>query len=234
MSTNKPLTEAQQVHLLYAKGAPLRNYAEASARSARHILQKSKIAQSLASAITLQYVHERMPITNSIEDAYHRLGMLRILTTDYFSMLADDVLLLSAYEIYAKSQLLKKRYVIHDILKPDGLRKKQRREPIHIRTIQAHFKRGETVEFGETTLAVSTLQKRAYKKITTTPSAASKGLEEVWRRRNLIHFVTIYWGSVTKALIDFVRFLDQVLPRPESATAERRRMARNSRLLAKP
>ncbi len=184
---------------------------------ARSMLKKAKIAQNIDRAKVLRTLVDQ----SSTKGSKNRSGpdewsQLFRLLSDCFEVLIDDLIVASAFELYAKRTLLSRGYCVHNISAPEALVKAQQRgaaaRPIHVRTIRAVEAKGEKVSFQKSTLKLSVLMKKAYADRLHVPANAMKGLAEVQERRNLIHFHTHYTWNVTHDLLALVEYLDEVIP----------------------
>jgi hypothetical protein len=177
----------------------------------RSMLNKATIVKNLKSAKALRKgCDEKMKAGESFEnDDFHQLFKL---LTDCFEVIVDDVILLSAFEMLIKRKLLAKSYVIHEITKPLFLKKKQKKVPIHNRTIQSLTKKGEEIKFSDNTIGIGFLTKEEYLTKTKVPDSILKGLAKVRNRRNLVHFQSPFAWSVDNELLDFVEYLNNEIP----------------------
>jgi hypothetical protein len=179
---------------------------------ARSMLDKATIVKNINSAKVLRKVcDEKIKADEHMnnEDFRH----LHMLLINCFEVIVDDVILMSAFEMLMKRKLLAKSYVIHEISKPDSLKKRQKKAPVHIRTIQSLAKKGEEIKFGENTIGVGCLVKEEYLNKTKAPNNILKGLEKVRGRRNFVHFQSAFGWSVDKELLDFVEYLHNEIPK---------------------
>ena len=199
-------------HDRYANGGVIKHEAEFLDRGARVMLSKTKIVPNLARASMLLDVFEHLP---PAEDAASQERMFNVfhLLSDCYEPVADDVLILAAFEIHAKAQLLRRGYAIHEIHTPSDLKRTQRRSPVHVRSIRALGRRGTPPVFTDKTIGISSLMAPNYFRIYRLPSvAAETALEEVRRRRNFVHFGEPYTWALDRALLNLVSHLERVIP----------------------
>ena len=93
---------------------------------ARSMLDKATIVKNINSAKVLRKVcDEKIKADEHMnnEDFRH----LHMLLINCFEVIVDDVILMSAFEMLMKRKLLAKSYVIHEISKPDSLKKRQKK-----------------------------------------------------------------------------------------------------------
>ena len=123
----------------YEQGGPLRIPRHMLFYSAAYFLSKAKIFQNLDSTITITKVLEKAQITAEEQrDLFY-------ISSNYYDFIIDDMLIASAFEHYAKSMLLVRRYIPHVIVGSGKLKKRQGNEPIHFRTYRSMLKKDPTV-----------------------------------------------------------------------------------------
>jgi hypothetical protein len=132
--------------------------------------------------------------------------------SDCYEPIVDDVLLISAFEMYAKASLLRRGFAVHEISAPKDLRDTQRSKPIHRNTLRARKRTGANVAFKEGTIGLSTLLSKEYEAKYPMPTDVKKGLGEARRRRNLVHFQTALMWAVTRDLVAFATHLNSKVP----------------------
>jgi hypothetical protein len=206
----------QLLHDMYLndKGSKFAPYAKQLDWFARSMLDKAKLTSNLERAKCLKVLLDKHMSKDS-NNAEHREEATLIfnLLSECFEVILDDLMLLSAFEMYAKGQLLRKGYLIHAIREPTSLCKKQRTKPIHIRTIRAMNNKGENIEFSEKTIGIGYLVKATYISKYPIGSTALDGLSKIRDRRNLVHFNTGMAWAVSKELLEFVECMDTVIPK---------------------
>lgn len=135
------------LHHLYKTGKGLSLNADSLSGSARIMLQKTEILGNLDKAKGLLTLYDELRISGFKGNTGESLfGVAHRALSECYAVILDDLMLLSAFEIYAKSLLIKKSYVIHEIKKPKSLATKQRKTPVHIRSIKAVISKGEEVD----------------------------------------------------------------------------------------
>ncbi len=198
---------------LYKSGGKIAPYIQMLDCSARQMLEKTNIFSSLSRAKALHHIYHSTPFgSNPSQEEIEMSFEIIHLLSECLSPLVDDVLLLSAFEIKAKTELLRKRYVVHDVLAPKEIADRQRKHPIHILTIQALQKTSNPIIFKDTTLGLATLLKPNYKKFYPMLTPAEAGLDEVRKRRNLVHFNMGVGWTITKEMLAFVDYLNGFIP----------------------
>jgi hypothetical protein len=183
-------------------------------RGARVMLDRTTIVPNLQRAKILLDV---LDVLQTGDHHDNELELQRVfdvfsLLTDCFEPIADDVLIISALEIHAKAELLRKGYVIHEIRQPSRLRKQQKEKPVHVRTVRAAIRKGEQVVFNQGTLGIGLLLIDKYLKHYPVPPTAVAALAEVRRRRNFVHFPDPYGYGVDRGLLQLVQHLHTVIP----------------------
>ena len=186
---------------------------------ARSMLDKAKITKHIDRAKVLHILVEQSFAKSGKSDADQEVNrQLFLLRSECFDVLIDDLIIASAFELYAKRTLLSRGYCVHNISTPESLtnaqqgKKGRAASPIHVKTIRASEAKGEKVSFQKNTLTMSILMKKAYVDRLKVPEDAMRGLTEVQKRRNLIHFHTGYTWTVTSDLLALVDYLDKAIP----------------------
>jgi len=122
-----------------------------------------------------------------------------------YDIVHDDLFIVAAFENYAKSVLLSKRYIVHVIRKSKQLAKRQKQEPIHINTIRSK-KELPNLWFEHYTIGVSQLLQPNYIQILGISDKAKCAIEECRGIRNNIHFggpkIIRYGTGLYEGLID--------------------------------
>ncbi|PHS20146.1 MAG: hypothetical protein COA86_02325 [Kangiella sp.] len=200
----------EHMHEQYIEGKTSKMYKSLDYFS-RSMLNKATIVKNIKKAkILYKVVNEKIKSSGTMEnDDIHQLYML---LTDCFEVIVDDVILLSAFEMLMKRKLLAKSYIIHEITEPLFLKKKQKKVPIHVRTIQSNAKNKESIKFSDNTIGIGFLMKNDYLSKTKVPDSILKGLAKVRNRRNLVHFQSPFAWSVDNELLELVQYLDKEIP----------------------
>ncbi|MPY25003.1 hypothetical protein [Shewanella sp. YLB-07] len=193
------------------------DYTKALNINARIILDHTKIISNLHQAYLLRELidEEQKQINQKHDPMRAQLLTYIMLIGDCFDAITDDLLLLSAFETHAKSELLHQGFIIHTLIKPKEIARQQQNKPVSIKTIREANQRNESVKFTkyENTLSVSKLLQPKYlEKFNLTPSEV-QGVEEVRKRRNTVHFQLGSSYRVSSDLLNFVSFLDASLPK---------------------
>jgi len=200
-------------HDHYAGGVKIAEWAKQLHRNARLMLERTAIVPNLARAHLLLDVLERLgPTSHASETQQSQVFGIFGLLTECYTPVADDVLVTAAFEIHAKAKLLNAGYIIHNIRKPAHLRKRQKDQPIHVRTVRAMMKRGNDVLFDRTTLRITTLLQESYIRHYPLSAVALIAFDEVRRRRNLVHFAEPYTWGIDRNLLELVDHLNGVVP----------------------
>ncbi len=205
------------LHDIYLnRTAGISYYAKQLDWSARSMLDKAKLTSNIERAKSLRALLDKHMIKSYNDDEHiEEAVLIHKLLSECFEVITDDLMFLSAFEMYAKGKLLRKGYLVHEVKKPSNLCKKQRKNPIHMRTIRALDKKGESIEFSEKTIGIGQLLEAGYISKYPLGSAALKGLSEVRGRRNLVHFQMGMAWTVSTDLLEFVEHLDSVIPAHE-------------------
>ncbi len=206
-------TAHELLHDRYISGpAQLAPFARILDWSALSMLNRTTIAANIDRARLLRRLIDESLATGVTDEAtFHMRVELHNMLTDLFEVITDDLLLLSAFELHAKAELLRRGYIVHE-LEAGDLSDQQKKRPLHVRTVRAALNRGEQVRFRDHTIGVSVLLRGSYRaKYPFSPSVL-RGLREVQNRRNLIHFhVGLAW-TVSEDLLAAAQFLDKAIP----------------------
>jgi hypothetical protein len=200
-------------HDHYSGSGSAASWIEYIDRGARVMLDRTTIVPNLQRAKVLRDVLDVFGTGDHLNELeQQRVFDVFSLLTGCFEPIADDVLIISALEIHAKAELLRKGYVIHEIRHPSRLRKQQKDAPVHVRTVRAAIRKGEQVVFNHGTIGISVLLLDKYLKHYPIPPNAVAALAEVRRRRNFVHFPDPYAYGVDRSLIELVQHLHNVIP----------------------
>ena len=200
-------------HDHYAGGVKVSAWAQQLHQGARLMLERTAIVSNLQRAYLLLDVMESLQHSPQVGVSQEsRVFGVFALLTDCYSYIADDLLVAAAFEIHAKAKLLKAGYVIHNIREPVHLRKLQKKQPIHVRTVRARMKQGDNVLFDRITLGIATLLEARYLSHYPLTPGALGALGEVRRRRNLVHFAEPHSWAVDRNLLELVEHLNRDIP----------------------
>lgn len=191
--------------------------------NARTMLCKTKIHKQLDEAKTLykleRHFSKNVNQSHFSDDDFFNVARLAFSCEDH---LVDPILLLSAYEMYFKSVMLRNRFVIHQIKKPETLKRKQYKTPIHVNEIRKLNKNGEHIEFSDYTIGIEQILSPSYQSICPIPSNAKIGLEIVRYNRNLVHCFFAKASSLKQEFLDLVEYLDKAI-RPHDVLNKKRK-----------
>ncbi|GGY65163.1 hypothetical protein GCM10011613_06270 [Cellvibrio zantedeschiae] len=173
--------------------------------NARKMLHKAKIATNIESALRIAKAMEK--------DAKTRSELFCVLL-DYYEHIIDDVAIMSAFELFAKSKLLRKQYIIHDLESAKDqhkIRNVQKKQPIHIKSCLA---KNYTIK--ETTLSTSVLLSPKYTVKYNLSDSCIKNLGFFNKTRNLLHMheITTYGMHLEKleAIIELKQAIENCSP----------------------
>lgn len=118
------------------------------------MLDRANIARNpeKASALQLLYNELRLAIDNPLAKWKPRFLAFRALS-ECFTVILNDLMLMSSFEIYAKGVPASKGYVVHEISSPKKIENAQKKLPVRVRTIQAAIAKGDGVTFKESTMS---------------------------------------------------------------------------------
>jgi hypothetical protein len=176
-------------------------------QNASKMLNNAKIANNIADAICLRKGLDK--IIN--EPTPELFGMANILHHKFYQHIVDDIILMSSFEMYAKACLLKKQYIVHVIEKPNKFKKEQKNFPVHLKTLLAQKAKGEVWKLSNNTIPVSLLLKDKYFEKITKRSELKGVLEELNRRRNLLHYNVASSFSLEMKMLLEIEYLKKLI-----------------------
>ncbi len=170
-------------------------------KGARMLLEKSEIVNNFR---PLSVITDAIDYLRSKEcrDSSRVLLELISLTQEYYKYIGDEVIILGAYEQYAKSLLLEKNVVVHRITSPSELAGKQNETPIIYTDIDMSK---NTIR--EETIGLATLFREQYQRVIGTDPETLKVLKEMRAIRNLIHFDDFSPIDINKQKVEIVQKL---------------------------
>jgi hypothetical protein len=209
-------TVVDSLHESYEKsGKSFKWFALGLESHARSILDYAKIASALERGRILNSLKDRLSALNKkrANDLY--IDQIVSMLNDCYRPIVDDVMLLSAFELYARARLLRDGCVVHNIVAPAVLKKKQELEPVRVNSVRSAARKGQSVSFSEVSLGIPCLLKPRYrdKYPKLMSQSVLNGFEEVSRRANVNHFYINSGLRITDDLLAAVDYLDSVLPR---------------------
>lgn len=144
------------------------------------IVENIEIAYPLAKALKKSLNSKKVDADVTLE-LMHALLRLR-------DFILDEVVIVSAFELYSKAILIKRQYIIHEIEYPRDLKTRQKKEPIRRNTYRAYSRRGETPKISRNTLSASQLLKQSYAEKIPLSAGAMTAIRSFNAARNLVHF----------------------------------------------
>jgi len=187
-------------------------YADDLAYYARRMLNNADLVNTLDRALTLYRLHKKqIKAIPTNEDRDEMIEVFRILTS-YFEPVIDDLAIYSAFELFAKSKLLRNLFIIHTISKPSDLSSKQKKAPIHVNTVRAYDRKGIALKFENHTIGSDSLFRMSHTKYYPFGNTVRTGLKEIRRRRNFVHFIPPFAWSVSESMLKAIEYLNKELP----------------------
>lgn len=175
-------------------------------RNASKMLKNAKIVQNIDDAIYLRKALDKIlnHIDHPIEDSF---GLANILHHKFYQHIVDDIIICSAFEMYAKATLLKKQYVIQAIDYPNNRKKEQNEKPIHIKTLLSDKSKNAIWRLSRNTLPISILLKHNYFSKITKHEELLPVLLEINKRRNLLHYNVASAYNLEMPMLTEIEFL---------------------------
>ncbi|RYY74988.1 MAG: hypothetical protein EOO52_11805 [Gammaproteobacteria bacterium] len=177
--------------------------------NALQMLNKAKIVANIETALILAKVSQKF--LQSTNPSENEDGLqLFIALMNCYEHIIDETVIVSAFENFAKSKLLKKMYIVHefDSSQDDDVQKKiksrQKKFPIHIKTYLAAHDRQLTYIFRDTTLLVSILLSQKYVKLYGLSTPCIEQLKLLNRTRNVLHMNTSITSSINLQKIEAI------------------------------
>jgi|GEM_PF-6028075 len=156
--------------------------------SASRMLNKAKIVANIEAAMVLAKIlkrHNEKGI-KSEEESKDSLDLFMLLMT-FYEEITDEAAIVSAFENYAKSILLRKQYVIHKFSFRGSRANNKNKIPLHIRT---YIKSRDNYIFQPTTLSAKNLLDINYVKHYSISDFCIEHLKKFNETRNLLHMNT--------------------------------------------
>lgn len=170
------------------------------------MIKNAKIVQNISDAIYLRKALDKIlnHTDHPIEDSF---GLANILHSKFYQHIVDDIVICSAFEMYAKATLLKKQYVVQNIDYPNNRKKEQKIKPIHLRTLMSDKSKGIIWRLSKNTLPVSLLLKNCYFSKITKHDKLRSVLVELNNRRNLLHYNVASAYAIEMPMLTEINFL---------------------------
>lgn len=181
--------------------------------SAQRAFRRAWITQNIDEALLLQEVKEDLKgnFRGSTMDLDMKLTRVQGSLYDH---IIDDMLVIGAFELYAKAVLGGQGVLVHAIRTPSSLKKDQGKRPVKVAEAEA-----EDAVLRMQSIKCSTLLEDAYCDLIGVPAQHRESLEGINKCRNLIHghpiighrferdtFLAIKWlGDAIEATIEQVR-----------------------------
>lgn len=167
------------------------------------MLEKADIVRNLRQARELRLLRDRMvtQISGMSKEERHEFMMLYQVQMGYYDVIVDDLIVMGAFEMYAKAMLLARQRIPHLVTKPNQLSKLQKKHPLHMRTYRSQLRKGKLVSLSPNTLTASTLLHPNYQAVIGLPRSTFAELSKINKRRNLVHFhLALSWDLPIEAI----------------------------------
>ena len=199
----------KKLQLYYIKGFRKPMYKGLYINSEK-MIRNAKIVQNIYYAICLSKSLDKLLKDTNIP-ILDTLGLHDILHHKFYQHIIDDIILMSAFEMYAKATLLKKQYIVQIINVPSQYKKEQRNKPIHVKKLLSEKSKGIIWKLSDNTLSVSILLKDAYFEKITKRKSLQKTLMEINKRRNLLHFNIASSYSLKTTMLQDLEYLIKLI-----------------------
>ncbi|MCE9686479.1 hypothetical protein LZP73_09670 [Shewanella sp. AS16] len=192
---------------VYKNGGTLRLETQAITRNAKTLFDRAKIVSKLEQAKLLRELSETL---FESQPPFRDLALnASLVQQEFYRYLEDDILIMAAFELFAKAFLLKCGYLIHKIKSPSNLHKQQNRKPVSFSTYRAELKRREDIQLLLQTLSVSTLLKTEYVRLLEFAPEVVSELSRINERRNKIHLVLCGTVKMDMKALRAIEYLGQ-------------------------
>ena len=194
-------------------------------KGARLLIEKSGIIKNYNAIYTLIDARDYLQ-DKKLEDSFPIWSNLSFLLHDYYNSIGDELIIIGAYEQYAKTILLENDIIIHKITEPKELSKKQNNNPIIFTdsTIQTDY------NISENTIGMNSILKKNYQNIIGTDKNDILILKEMIKTRNRIHFQDIKPINIDKNKITFVYNLYKNIKEKEDTFVDKTNLTNASTL----
>ena len=186
-------------------------------KGARLLIEKSGIIKNYNAIYTLIGAREYLQ-SKSLDDSFPIWSDLSFLIHDFYNSIGDELIIVGAYEQYAKTILLENNIIVHKIIKPKELGTKQNEEPISFTdtTILHDY------NINDNTITINTILKEKYQNIIRTNGEDIKIIKEMVKTRNRIHFQDLKPISIDKNKILFIDKLYKIIKEKEDIFVDKR------------
>lgn len=156
-------------------------------RTAKDYIDRATVAKKAVIALNLCKAWQLIPDGGPNSKNSETASVLRAAEQQLYDFVHDDLFIIAAFENYAKAALLSRRYVVHLIRRPNPLRNKQKKRPIHINTIRAKCNLPD-LWFEHRTVGVGHLLKPEYFRLLGVSDKVEYAIRKCQNIRNQIHF----------------------------------------------
>ena len=175
--------------------------------SAGKMLSKAKIVNNLEAAIVLAKIRKKHNSNGIKTESESRDDLdLFMLLMNCYEPIIDEVAIVGAFENYAKSLLLRKQYIVHEM---KGRENKD--GPLHIKTFLSNGKGSGALKYS--TLSAATILKLAYAKIYSLSDGCIDHLKKFKDTRNFLHMDTKMTARITLSELEAIDELKRAIER---------------------
>lgn len=178
--------------------------------AAGYFLSNAKIYKNLDNAqLAIEQIDQLSKMRN--EKVVEARMAFHMILSNYYQHTVDDVLIVSAFENYAKGMLLKRRYIPHVVNSPIDWKREQKKQPLHILKFRAGLARGIDIQLSDMTLSPSILTKNSYlDKIEYSKQRKAELLKTI-SNRNKLHFRGMDSYSFKSEYFDQIAYLTKLI-----------------------
>ena len=193
----------------YQNGGSLKKFAKHIGESSARMLNRAKIVKNIDKAVLIRSLID--DYISKSKDPGNKLLSTYMLLMDYHDSLVDEVIIISAFELYAKAILMTKGYFVYVINSPSDLHHEQKKRPIHRLEYRHLVKSGKLVNFSGNTISASILLGKNYQKTLNVSDHLIHELNKINKRRNFVHFTTSYGYTLDKHLFSAIQEIKQLI-----------------------
>lgn len=176
------------------------------------LLEKANIVKNRKLLASLLSAYDYL-INTDFENSYHISSDLMFRVMECYDYIADELIIVGAFEQYAKTMLLENDIVIHVINGPEVLKKEQRTHPIDF----VSCNNNESITICENSIEISTIvNNEPYYKLINMNASELDCIRKMIKMRNRVHLNTIGMIDINMKVIDFVDSLYKRLLEKES------------------
>jgi len=186
--------------------------------SAVKLLEKAGLVKNRES---IYYLCDAIEFTKKVkdDDSFKIRTELLYVIDILYNYIGDELIIVGAYEQYLKTLLLENNIIIHKIINPHNMQKKQKLEPIN------YMKNviDDNYIISENTLGISCIMQKKYLDIIDIDKKDKEIVQQMIKTRNLVHLSKVVIDMFNKEKVEFIYKFYDILKQKEEETRKRYR-----------